>query len=161
MNVCMWGGFPTEYSFDVHRDQVDYWLNIHLVYEWVRWIADRIFIQCMQDSTGLLTGYSFGVCRGQEDYWPDIHSAYGIGQVDCWLNSHSVYAGIWWITDRIFSQCMNGSGGLLTEYSVGGCRGHADCWPNIHSVMQGSGGLLTEYSFGVCRGQADYQSDNH
>jgi hypothetical protein len=38
------------------------------VYKWVRQIADRIFIQCMQDSAGLLTGYSFGVCRGQADY---------------------------------------------------------------------------------------------
>ena len=25
--------------------------------------------------------------------------------------------------------------------------------------MQGSGGLLTEYSIGVCGGQADYQLD--
>ena len=80
----------------------DFQLNIHLVYEWVRQIADWIFIQCMQDSAGLLTGYSFSVCRGQAEYWPDIHSAYGISQADFWLNIHLVYAGIWRITDRIF-----------------------------------------------------------
>ena len=137
MNVCIWGGFPTEYSFDVHRDQVDYWLNIHLVYKWVRRIADWIFIQCMQDSAGLLTVYSFGLCRGQADYWPDIHSAYGIGQADWWLNIHPVYAGIRWITDRIFSWCMNGPGGLLTEYSVGVCRDPADYQPHIHLVYAG------------------------
>jgi hypothetical protein len=146
MNVCIWGGFPTEYSFDVHRDQADYWLNIHLVYKWVRRIADRIFIQCMQDSAGLLTGYSFGVCRGQADYWPDIHLAYGIGQVDCWLNIHSVYAGMRRITDRIFSQCINGSGGLLTKYSFGdaGIRRITD-WTFIW-CMQGSGRLPIGYS---------------
>ena len=137
MNVCICGGFPTEYSFDVHRDQADYWLNIHLVYKWVRRIADWIFIQCMQDSAGLLTVYSFGLCRGQADYWPDIHSAYGIGQADCWLNIHSVYAGVRRITDRIFSWCMNGSGGLLTEYSVGVCRDPADYQPHIHLVYAG------------------------
>jgi len=126
MNVCIWGGFPTEYSFDVHRDQADYWLNIHLVYEWVRWIAGQIFIQCMQGSGGLLTKYSVGVCRDPADYQPHIHL---------------VYAGVRWITDQIFIQCMQGSGGLLTGYSF--------------SVWHRSGRLLTEYSFSVCRGQAD------
>jgi len=139
MNVCIWGGFPTEYSFDVHRDQADYWLNIYLVYKWVRRIADRIFIWCMQGSGGLLTGYSFsvwhrsgglltkysvGVCRdpadyqGQADYWPDIHSVYGIGQADFWPNIHLVYAGIRRIPDWIFILCMQGSGRLPIGYSL-------------------------------------------
>jgi hypothetical protein len=67
---------------------------------------------------------------------------------------------------------MQGSGGLLTEYSFDVCRGPGDFRLNIHSVytgfrqitdrifswgMQGSGGLLTKYSFGVCRGLADCQ----
>jgi hypothetical protein len=67
---------------------------------------------------------------------------------------------------------MQGSSGLLTEYSFGVCRGPADFRQNIHSVytgfrwitdqifswcMQGSSGLLTKYSFGVCRGPADFQ----
>jgi len=67
---------------------------------------------------------------------------------------------------------MRGSGGLLTEYLLGICRGQADYRLNIYRVyawvwripdqilircMQGSGGLLTEYSLGVCRGQADYR----
>jgi hypothetical protein len=57
---------------------------------------------------GYLTKYSFGVCRGQADYRPNIQL---------------VYAGVWRITDQIFSWCMQGSGGLLTKYSVGVCRG--------------------------------------
>jgi len=119
MNVCICGGFPTEYSFDVHRDQADYWLNIHLVYKWVRQIAGWIFIQCIQDSTGLLTVYSFGVCRGQADYWQNIQS---------------VYEWVRWIANQIFSWGMQGSGRLPTTYSFGVCRGQADYWPDIHSV---------------------------
>ena len=162
MNVHIWSGFLTEYSFDVHRDQADYWLNIHSVYKWVRRIADRIFIQCMQGSGGLLTGYSFSVlhrsgrllteysfsvCRGQANYWPDIHSAYGIGQADCWLNIHSVYAGVRRIANQIFSWCMQGSGGLPTTYSFGVCRGQVDYWPDIHSA------------YGI--GQADFWPNIH
>jgi len=137
---------PTRYSINVTNTfggyqynkqwmyvyEEDFQLNIHLMYTGIRRITDWIFIQCMQDSAGLLTVYSFGVCRGQVDYWPDIHSVYGIGQADCWLNIHSVYVGIQRITDRIFSLCMNGSGGLLTEYSVGVCRGQADYQLDIH-----------------------------
>jgi len=78
------------------------------------------------------------------------------------------------MTDQIFIWNMQGSSGLLTEYSIGVCRGQADYWPDIHSAyagvsqmtdqifilnMQGSGRLLTEYSIGVCRGQADNQLD--
>jgi hypothetical protein len=132
--------------------QADCWLNIYSVYAGLRRITDCIFIWCMQGSGGLQTGYSFSiwhrsggllteysfsVCRGQADYWPDIHSAYGIGQADCWLNIHSVYAGVRRITDRIFSRCMNGSGRLLTEYSVGVCRDPADYQPHIHLVYAG------------------------
>jgi len=80
----------------------DFQQNIHLVYEWVRQIADQILIQCMQDSAGLLTGYSFGVCRGQVDYWPDIHSAYGIGQavMDIVYTTHILLINF--ITTRTF-----------------------------------------------------------
>jgi hypothetical protein len=104
----------------------DFQLNIHLMYTGIRWIADWIFIWCINGSGRLLTEYLFSVCRTPPDYW---------------LYIHSVYAGIWRITDRIFSRCMNGSGGLLTEYSF--------------SVWHSSGRLLTEYSVGVWMGQAD------
>jgi len=59
------------------QDQADYWLNIHLVYEWVRQLLTDIY----------------SVYAGLRDYWwyllvyagsggllTDIHSAYGIGQ---------------------------------------------------------------------------------
>jgi hypothetical protein len=86
---------------------------------------------------------------------------------DCQLNIHLVYAGIRRMTDWIFSWCVQGSGGLLTEYSFGVWIGQADFRLNIHSVytgfrwianwifgwcVQGSGGLLTRQSFGVCTG---------
>ena len=127
------GGLLTGYSFGVWMGQADCWPNIYSVYAGLCRITDWIFIHCMQGSGrlltrysfsiwhrsgGLLTKYSFGVCRGQADYWPYIHSAYGIGQADCWLNINSVYAGIWWITDRIFSWCMQGSGRLPIGYSL-------------------------------------------
>jgi len=35
---------------------------------------------------------------------------------------HLVYAGVRWITDRIFIQRWHRSGGLLTEYSFSVCR---------------------------------------
>jgi hypothetical protein len=85
---------------------------------------------------------------------------------------YSVYAGIRRIADRIFIQCMQGSGGLPTEYSVGVCRGQADYPLNIQLVyagvrwitdqifiwwMRGSGEFPTEYSFSVYRVQADDQ----
>jgi hypothetical protein len=81
-------------------------------------------------------------------------------QADCQSNIQLVYAGIRRITDQIFIWCMNGSGGLLTEYSFSVCRDPADYQPNIHSVyagvrrmidwifipcMQGSGGLPIGY----------------
>jgi len=43
-----------------------------------------------------------------------------------------MYARIRRIVDRIFIGCMNGSGGLLTEYSFSVCKGQADYRPNIH-----------------------------
>src|SRR5882762_279857 len=70
-----------------------------------------------------------------------------MGQADCRLNIYRVYAWVWRIADQILIRCMQGSGGLLTEYLLGVCRG--------------SGGLQTEYSFGVCKGQADYQPNIH
>jgi hypothetical protein len=66
------------------------------MYEWIRWIADLIFIWCMQGSGGLPTEYSFHVLMGQADCGSDIHAA-------CeWIR---------WITD-------NASGGLPTKYSL-------------------------------------------
>jgi hypothetical protein len=41
------------------------------------------------------------------------------------------------ISDQIFIWCMQGSGGLLTKYSFGVCRGQADFRLNIHSVYTG------------------------
>ena len=114
------GGLLTEYSFSVCRDPADYWQNIQSVYEWVRWIANRIFSWCMQGSSGLPTTYSFGVCRGQVDYWPDIHSAYGIGQADFWPNIHLVYAGVRQITNWIF---INWAGWIGIEYLIVGMIG--------------------------------------
>jgi len=140
------GGLLTEYSLGVCRGQADYRLNIQLVYARVRRIADQmfigcmqgvrritdwIFIRCMQESGGLLTEYSLGVCRGQADYRLNIHSVYARDQVDCLPNIYWAYAGVRRITDWIFIRCMQGSGGLLTEYSLGICRGQADCGPNI------------------------------
>jgi len=127
------GGLLTEYSFSVWMCQVDYWLNIYLVYRWVRRITDRIFIRCIEVSGGLLkifircievsggllTEYSFGVWIGQADYRPNIHSVYG------WVRR---------ITDRIFIQCMDGPGGLPTKYSLGVWIDQADCRPNIYLV---------------------------
>jgi len=55
------GGLPTDYSVTGWRGQVDYRLDIHSVYEWVRWITNRIFSDWMEGSGGLLTRYSFGV----------------------------------------------------------------------------------------------------
>jgi len=64
---------------------------------------------------------------------------------DFWLNIHLMYTGIRQITDQIFIQCMNGSGGLPTQYSVDVCRDPADYWPDIYLVYA----------------QADYQLDIH
>jgi hypothetical protein len=45
--------------------------------------------------------------------------------------------GSGWIADYIFSWHMQGSGGLLTEYSVGVCRDLVDYQLNIHSMYAG------------------------
>jgi hypothetical protein len=63
----------------------------------------------MNGSGGLPIGYSVTVWRDQADYRPDINL---------------VYERIGRITNRIFSVCMTGSGGLLTRYSSGVCGGH-------------------------------------
>jgi hypothetical protein len=55
---------------------------------------------------------------------------------------------------------MRGSGGLLTEYSLGVCMGQPDAQIFI-GCMHGSAGLLTEYSLGVCRGQVDPRLNIH
>jgi len=152
---------PTRYSINIMNTfggyqynkqwmyvyEADFQLNIHLMYTGIRRITNWIFIWCINGSGRLLTEYLFSVCRTPLDYWLDIHSAYGIGQADCWLNIHSVYAGIRWITDRIFSRCMNGSGGLLTKYSFGVCRGQVDYWLDVHSA------------YGI--GQADFWPNIH
>jgi hypothetical protein len=65
------GGLLTEYSFGVCRDLADYQLNIHLMYEWIRQIADQIFI---------------GVCRDLADYQPNIHLVYaGVRRITNWI----------------------------------------------------------------------------
>jgi hypothetical protein len=69
----------------------DFQLNIHLMYTGIRWIADWIFIWCINGSGRLLTEYLFSVCRTPPDYW---------------LYIHSVYAGVRQITDQIFIQRM-------------------------------------------------------
>jgi hypothetical protein len=55
----------------------------------------------MQVSGGLWIEYSFVVCKHQVDYPPNIHS---------------MCAGVRRMSDRIFIQCMQGSGRLPTEY---------------------------------------------
>jgi hypothetical protein len=67
------GRLPTEYSVGVFRDPADYQPNIHSMYAGVRWMSDRIFIQCMQGSGELWTEY---VCRDLADYPLNIHSTY-------------------------------------------------------------------------------------
>jgi hypothetical protein len=37
-----------------------------------------------------------------------------------------VYARVRWITDQIFIPHMQRSGGSLTEYSIGVCKGQVD-----------------------------------
>src|SRR6266436_408717 len=66
---------------------------------------------------------------------------------DFQLNIHLMYTRIRQITDRMFIWCMNGSGGLLTEY--------------LFSVWHRSGGFLTKYSFGVYRDPAEYRLNIH
>ena len=60
----------------------------------------------------ILIGYLLSVCRGQAD------------------------------TDWIFIECMQGSGGLLTQYSLGVFIGQADIDQIFIERRQGSGGLL-------------------
>jgi hypothetical protein len=135
------GGLRTEYSVGVHRDLVDYWLNIQLVCTGIRWITDWIFIGCMNGSGGLPTKYSVGVCRDPADYWLNIQLMcagirritnwifinwarwIGIEYSDCQLNVQLVCAGILWITDRVFIWCMQGSGRLPIGYLFIGLGG--------------------------------------
>src|ERR1700676_4877066 len=96
-----------------------------------------------------------------------------MGPADFRPNIHSVYARVRRITDQIFIPCMQGSGGLLTEYSFGVCKGPADFRLNIHSVYARvrrisdrifiwcMNGFPTEYSFSVYRGQADCEPNSH
>jgi hypothetical protein len=69
-------GLLTEYSFGVRRGQADYQLNIHCVYEWIRRIADQIFIWCMQGSGGITERifilYTQGSGGLPTDYRPNI-----------------------------------------------------------------------------------------
>ena len=151
---------PTRYSINITKAfsgyqynkqwmyiyEMDFRLNIHLMYVGIRRITDWIFIWCMNGSGGWLTKYSFGVCRDPADYR---------------LNIHLVYKWVRRISNWIFSWCMQGSNGLLTGYSFDVWTGQVDCWPNIHLVyagiqwitnqifilcMQGSGGLPIGYS---------------
>ena len=134
----------------------------------MRRASDKLYITQL-----LCTRYSINITNAFGRYQYNKQWMYVYGE-DFRLNIHLMYTGIRRITDWIFIWCMNGSGRLLTEYSVGVCRGQADYWLNIQWVykwvrrianwifswcMQGAGGLLTEYSFDVCRGQVDYQLD--
>jgi len=115
----------------------------------------------------LPTEYSINITNGlgRYQYNKQWMSVYGL---DIRPNIHLMYTGIRSISDQIFIWCMQGSGGLPTEYSFGVCRGQVDFWLNIHSVytgvrqisdwifiwcVQGSGGLLTRHLFGVCTGR--------
>ena len=91
---------PTRYSINVTNTfsgyqynkqwmyvyEEDFRLNIHLMYTGIRRIADRILIQCMNGSGGLLTEYLFGVCRTLLDYKLDIHLVYaGVRRITNWI----------------------------------------------------------------------------
>ena len=153
MYVCIWSGFPTsDIGYPIKSDR--------------QTTSDKLYITQL-----LPTEYSINMTNGFSRYQYNKQWMYVYG-VDIQPNIHLVYARIRWITDLIFIWCMQGSGGLLTEYSFGVCRDPADDWLNIHLVyelvrwitywifswcVQGSGGLLTEYSFSVYRVQADCQ----
>jgi hypothetical protein len=153
MNVCIWSGFPTsDIGYPIRSDR--------------RTMSDKLNITQL-----LPTEYSINITNRFGGYQYNKQWMYVYG-VDIRPNIHLTYTGIRRISDWIFIWCMLGSGGLLTEYSFGVCRGPADYSLNIHSVytgfrritywifswcMQGSGGLLTEYSFGVWRGPVDFR----
>jgi len=114
----------------------------------------------MNGSGGLPTEYSVTVCRGQVDDRLDIHSVYErVRRIthrifsDCmqgsggWPNINSVYEWIRQMTDQIFSDCMNGSGRLPTKYSVTGWMGQADYRLNIRWLYGGVRQITTRYSF--------------
>jgi hypothetical protein len=91
--------------------------------------------------------------------WSDIHSAYGMGQADCWLNIHSVYEWVRQIANPISSQCVNGSGGLLTKYSFGDAGIQWITYWIFIWCMQGSGRLPIGYSLiGLDRSELNIQS---
>jgi hypothetical protein len=157
MYVCIWSGFPTsDIGYPIKSDR--------------QTTSDKLYITQL-----LPTEYSINMTNGFSGYQYNKQWMYVYG-VDIQPNIHLVYARIRWITDLIFIWCMQGSGGLLTEYSFGVCRDLADCWLNIHLVYAGirrmtdwifiwcmnwSGGLPTEYSVGVCRDPADYWLNIH
>jgi hypothetical protein len=124
----------------------------------------------------LPTRYSINITNAFSGYQYSKQLCMYVYEVHFWLNIHLMYARIRWITDQIFTPCMNGSGGLQTEYSVGVSRNLMDCQPNIHSMyagvrwmsdqifiqcMQGSGRWLTKYSFDVYGDPADYALNIH
>ena len=126
---------PTEYSINITNAfggcqynkqwiyvyEMDFWLNIHSVYEWVRWIVDWIFIPCTQGLGGCPIRYSFGICRGLADYW---------------LNIQLVYAGVRQITDQILILHMWGLDGWLIRYLFIICWGLVNYWVNIQLVYE-------------------------
>ena len=66
--------------------EVDFQLNIHLVYAGIWWITDQIFIWCMNGSGRLPTEYSFGGCRDLANYQPNIHLVYaGVRRITNWI----------------------------------------------------------------------------
>jgi len=60
--------FLTEYYLMVHRDQANNWLHIHLVYEWVRWIANRIFSWCSRNLCYVPNTWSVKIKNNKHQY---------------------------------------------------------------------------------------------
>jgi hypothetical protein len=91
----------------------------------------------------LPTRYSINIMNafGRHQYNKQCMYVY---EVDFRLNIHLVYAGIRRMTDYIFIWNMQGSGGLLTKYSIGVCRGKVGDQLNIQYGY--AGGLPIGYS---------------
>ena len=122
---------PTEYSINITNGLGRYqynkqWMsvygldirpNIHLMYTGIRWITDWIFIQCMQDSAGLLTGYSFSIWHRSGGFLTEYLFGVCRDPVDFWLNIHLVHAGVRCITYWIF---INWARWIGIEYLIVG-----------------------------------------
>jgi hypothetical protein len=70
---------------------------------------------CMDGSGGVPTRYSFSVCMGQANTNQIVICVWMV-RGGYRLDIHLVYAGVRRMTDQIFSDCRNGSGGLPIRY---------------------------------------------